>query len=144
MILSKTTEYALTVLGFMATRNMEVYPAEYLHKELKIPRQYLRRLLTDLSKMGFIKSSKGRNGGFVFAQDLKEINFYNIINAMEGHEALNTCLLGFTCCITEKPCVMHEIWLEARTKMVETLTNTSLAELREKYVHDLIKGQEIL
>ena len=29
MILSKTTEYALTVLGFMATRNESMYSAEY-------------------------------------------------------------------------------------------------------------------
>jgi len=42
MILSKTTEYALNVLAYMATRNEEMYPAEYLCRELKIPRQYLR------------------------------------------------------------------------------------------------------
>lgn len=35
MILNKTTEYALTVLGFMATRNEEMYSAEYLHQQLK-------------------------------------------------------------------------------------------------------------
>lgn len=144
MILSKTTEYALTVLGFMATRNREVYPADYLHKELKIPRQYLRHLLTDLSKLGFIKSSKGRYGGFVFAQDLKQINFYKIINAMEGREALNTCLLGFTCCIAERPCVMHETWLEARTKMIETLSATTLSDLKEKYFQDLTKHPEMI
>ena len=136
MILAKTTEYALTVLGFMATRNEALYPAEYLHQKLHIPRQYLRRLLTDLSKLGYIRSSKGRNGGFVFNQDLKEINFYNIINAMEGPDAMKTCLLGFSCCIADRPCVMHNTWTEARSKMIEALTNTSLADLKEKYLLD--------
>lgn len=137
MVLSKTTEYALTILGFMSTRNEDIYSAEYLYDELKIPRQYLRRLLTDLSKLGFIKSTMGRNGGYIFAKDLKEINFSQIIVAMESSEILNTCLLGFTCCVADKPCVMHDIWLEARTKLIETLSKTTLADLRDKYQNDI-------
>ena len=139
MILSKTTEYALSVLGFMATRNEEMYPAEYLYEQLHIPRQYLRRLLTDLSKKGFIVSSRGRNGGFIFARDLSTINFAEVIDAMEGPEAMNTCLLGFTACIVDKPCAMHNLWTDARSKMIDTLTNTSLADLREKYQKDIEK-----
>jgi Rrf2 family transcriptional regulator, iron-sulfur cluster assembly transcription factor len=137
MILSKTTEYALTILGFMATRNEEMYSAEFLHQELNIPRRYLRRLLTDLSKHGFLASTKGRNGGFIFAKDLKEINFASIIEAMEGTDILNRCLLGFSCCLVDKPCVMHEAWMEASDKMKETLSNTSLADLRGKYLADI-------
>ena len=72
MILNKTTEYALTILGFMATRNENMYSAEHLHQQLNIPRRYLRRLLTDLASHGFLKSISGRNGGFAFARDLKE------------------------------------------------------------------------
>jgi len=137
MILKKTTEYALSVLGFMATRNEEMYPAEYLYDELKIPRQYLRRLLTDLTKKGFIVSSRGRNGGFIFARDLATINFTQVIEAMEGPEAMNTCLLGFTACILDHPCAMHDLWTEARLNMIETLTKTTFADLKEKYQRDI-------
>jgi Rrf2 family protein len=136
MILRKTTEYALNILAFMATRNKEMYAAEYLFKELKIPRQYLRRLLTDLSKKGFITSIRGRNGGFVFSRDLSTINVAQVIEAMEGPEAMKTCLLGFAACIVDHPCVMHDLWAEARSKMIETLTNTSLADLKNKYEKD--------
>jgi Rrf2 family protein len=136
MILSKTTEYALNVLSFMATRNNKMYAAEYLYKELKIPRQYLRRLLTDLSKKGFITSIRGRNGGFVFARDLSTINFAQVIEAIEGTGAMKTCLLGFSACIVDNPCVMHDHWTEARSKMTEILTNTTLADLKNKYDTD--------
>jgi Rrf2 family protein len=121
----------------MATRNQAIYSAEYLYNELKIPRRYLRRLLTELSKLGFIKSSSGRSGGFVFAKDLSEINFLTIINAMEGPEAFSTCLLGFSCCIVDKPCVMHNAWTEARSKMIETLMKTTFADLKNKYIEDI-------
>ncbi len=136
MKLNKTTEYALSVLSFMATRNQKMYAAELLHKELEIPRQYLRRLLTDLSKKGFIASTRGRNGGFVFARKMSTITFAQVIDAMEGSDALNTCLLGFTACIVDHPCVMHDLWTEARSKMIETLTKTTLADLKDKYHND--------
>jgi Rrf2 family protein len=142
MILKRTTEYALSVLSFMATRNLEMYPAELLHRELNIPHQYLRRLLTDLSRKGFIMSIRGRNGGFVFARDRSTINFAQVIDAMEGEEAMNTCLLGFTACVVDHPCVMHEPWTEARLKMLETLTKTTLADLNEKYNKDITAGSQ--
>lgn len=144
MILNKTTEYALTILGFMATRNENMYSAEYLHKQLNIPRRYLRRLLTDLSKHGFLKSTSGRNGGFVFAKDLKEISLATIINTIEGSDAIFTCILGFSCCIVDKPCIMHDSWMEARSKMVDILSNTSLADLKEKYQLDIKRNLELL
>ncbi|MDP1622485.1 MAG: hypothetical protein Q8M08_09140 [Bacteroidales bacterium] len=56
-----------------------------------------------------------------------------MINAMEGEEAMNFCLLGFTACIVDRPCAMHDLWTEARSKMIGTLTQTSLADLKEKY-----------
>jgi Rrf2 family protein len=136
MNLKKTTEYALSVLAYMATRNQKIYAAELLHKELQIPRQYLRGLLTDLSRKGFIVSTRGRNGGFIFARELSSVNFAQVIDAMEGEEALNTCLLGFTACIVDRPCVMHDLWTESRSKMIETLKSTTLGALREKYLED--------
>ncbi|MEI6750324.1 MAG: Rrf2 family transcriptional regulator [Bacteroidota bacterium] len=142
MILNKTTRYALTVLGFMATRDEERYSAEHLFEQLKIPRRYLRRLLTDLSGHGFISSTKGRNGGFVFTKPCKDISFLNIIEALEEPGAMETCLLGFSCCIVDKPCAMHEKWIEAQTKMTDTLANTSLADLREKYKLDLTNNSQ--
>lgn len=137
MILNKATRYALTILGFMATRDDEMYSAEYLYEQLNIPRRYLRRLLTDLSGHGFICSNKGRNGGFVFAMPPDEISFLKIINALEEPDAMETCLLGFSCCIVDKPCAMHNEWTEARSKMTDTLANTSLADLRKKYRSDI-------
>ena len=132
MILNKTTEYALSVLGYMAISQNDIFSAEFLHDELDIPRRYLRRLLTDLSKLGFIRSAKGRKGGFVFAKPLEEISLAFIINTVEGTEVMQSCILGHQKCKEEQPCVMHETWLEAKAKMMDALSNTTLSDLREK------------
>ncbi len=132
MILNKTTEYALTILGYMATNQEEIFSAELLHYKLEIPRRYLRKLLTDLSKLGFIKSEKGRNGGFSFAKPLEEISLALIIKTVESAEVMGSCILSHHSCDEEQPCVMHDIWLEAKSKMLDTLSNTTLLDLKKK------------
>jgi Rrf2 family transcriptional regulator, iron-sulfur cluster assembly transcription factor len=132
MILNKTTEYALTVLGHMAVSDEEIFSAEFLHDKLEIPRRYLRTLLTDLSKLGLIKSAKGRNGGFIFAKPLEEISLSYVIESVEGTTVMGSCILGHTKCNEDQPCVMHETWMEARSSMINTLSNTTLRDLKER------------
>lgn len=138
MILNKTTEYALTILSFMAVSEEEIFSAESLHERLEIPRRYLRKLLTDLSKHGFIASAKGRKGGFVFAKPLEEINLSLIIQTVEGMEVMENCLLGHRRCKEDQPCIMHETWLEARSKMLDILSNTTLRDLKERTISRIL------
>jgi Rrf2 family iron-sulfur cluster assembly transcriptional regulator len=132
MNFNKTTEYALTVLGYMAISQEEIFPAEMLHEKLEIPRRYLRKLLTDLSKLGIIRSAKGRKGGFVFAKSISDISLAFIIQTVEGSEVMGNCLLGHQNCNELQPCVMHDIWLEGKSKMMDTLSNTTLQDLKDK------------
>jgi Rrf2 family protein len=131
MNLSKTTEYAMRVLTTMALRKQELYTAENLYEELKIPRRYLRRLLTDLSKAGLISGSRGRTGGFVFNRDPGQITLKEIIDLVEGPGAMTGCILGFAGCMTGGTCALHHEWVEVRNKMNEVLTKTTLASLRK-------------
>jgi len=132
MNLSKTTGYALQILSFMATREEALYSAEYLYGELKVPRRYLRRLLTGLSHAGLITGTKGRNGGFVFARDPGSISLKEIIDLMEGPEIKDQCILGLSCCVAGSFCALHEEWVETREKMAEILAKTTLGMLKEK------------
>ena len=62
MILSKTSEYALRILAFMSKNEDKLYSAKFLVDTLQISDKYLRRLMTDLTKAGFIYSVQGRDG----------------------------------------------------------------------------------
>ena len=132
MNLNKTTEYAIAIMVFMASEKDDVFSAESLYKKLDIPRRYLRKLLTALSKSGFIRSAKGRKGGFVLARQLGEISIESIIKAVEGPEIMENCILGHHRCNEHEKCLMHEKWTEAKFKMLETLSNITLQELRDK------------
>ncbi len=131
MILSKTTLYALKILHLMASEKKEIYSGSYLHDRLGIPLQYLRQLLTTLSKNGYIKSHRGRNGGFEFNKDPKEIFVADVIDSVEGLDAFNTCFLNFEECPFDNPCALHNAWQESRERIISVLKTTSIANFTD-------------
>ncbi len=137
MFWTKTTEYAMRTLIFMATHDCELYSTNFLSEELQIPNKYLSRIMTDLVRSGLVESIKGRNGGFKIAKPLDQINLLDIYTAVEGHEFINSCILGFKECSSENPCALHFIWEKSRSQMLKILKDTSLAYFRD--IRDKIK-----
>lgn len=131
MNFSKTTSYALTILNYMAEHKDEKFSAKTLNEILGIPWQYLRQLLTSLSKDGFINSIQGRGGGFRLSKDPKEITLAEIVDAVEGLNVMNTCIMGFENCPFDHKCAMHETWEETRDGIINVLKTTTLASLKK-------------
>ena len=129
MNFSKTTSYAISVLGFMAKNEKTMYSAKKLNELLEIPWPYLRQLLTNLSKSGFIYSTQGRNGGFQLNKPADQIVLAEIIDSVEGLNVLGTCIMGFKQCPFDHTCAMHEVWDETRNSILKVLNNTTLDQL---------------
>ena len=132
MNLSKTSKYAFRILVHMAKDEKALYSAHQLHKDIDVPERYLRRLLTDLSKNGFIKSTQGRQGGFTFARDISTITLLQIVKAVDGLESLNECILGYEKCQFNNSCPMHDVWEETKLKVINTLSKTSLKDIHSE------------
>jgi len=134
MKLSKTSEYALRILSFMINSDMQVFTAKYLVKSLNMPDKYLRRIMTDMSKQGFIKSLQGRDGGYVFARNANKIYLLNVIDSVEGIGRYTGCIMGFDKCSDENPCSLHEAYAPVRDKLVEFLSTNTIADLKNNKV----------
>jgi Rrf2 family protein len=129
MDLNKTSRYALRVMGFIALDESSLYTAEQLSSTLNIPTQYLRRLLTNLTKAGLLSSDRGKGGGVKLAKSAGSIHLTDILAATEKKELLNSCIFGFESCIREAPCAMHEQWADAKEHILGILRSTSLADM---------------
>lgn len=129
MNLSKTSKYAFRILGYMAKDENALYSAKQLYKAIDVPERYLRRLLTDLSKRGFIKSIQGRQGGFTFARDISKISLLDIVDAIDGIDSINGCILGYESCAFNYTCPMHHIWEETKQRTIKTLSDTTLSDI---------------
>jgi len=129
MNFTKTTSYAISVLSYLARHEGEKYSAKKLNEILKIPWPYLRQLLTNLSKSGFIFSTQGRNGGFQLRKASNQIILAEIIDSVEGLDVLGTCIMGFEKCPFNHTCAMHEVWEDTRASILNVLNNTTLETL---------------
>jgi len=133
MNFSKTTSYSINILSYMANHSDENLSADFLHSQLGIPYQYLRQILTNLSKNGLINSSRGRKGGFELARDVNTIFIADIIEITEGLDSFNICVLGFQTCPFNNKCAIHDLWEVSRNNILKILKETSLANLIIKH-----------
>ncbi len=138
MNFSKTTEYSLRILSFMAINETKLYNAEQLCSCLEIPYRYLRKQLTKLTKSGLLISHQGKNGGYKMSRPSEEISLWEIVEATEGVQAQHECLLGFDDCVFGAKCSLREKWKTVQDSINEMLKSTTLAELRESGSHKFI------
>jgi Rrf2 family protein len=130
MTFSKTTTYALRILTVMASNPDKMYTSISLNELLEIPKKYLQRLLTDLSRSGIIKSIQGRNGGFILARNAGKITVASIVEAVEGLSEEVSCFFGFEKCALDKPCSMHDVWTKTHKDIISLLKSTKLSDLK--------------
>lgn len=129
MILSNTTEYGIRLLTLIARESDSFCSAKTLIDKLKISDKYARKLLTQLTKAGFVKSMHGRDGGYMLAKPASEIKILDVIKTFEAENKIFSCVLGFSECSGDNPCAMHLAWLPVRDKMLDTFSNNSLANV---------------
>lgn len=85
MYLSKSTDYSLKTLIYIAKKNDKFVIVEELQRELNIPIYSLKKVVWSLSKNNILKSIKGKNGGVTLQKDPKDINLGEIIKITESN-----------------------------------------------------------
>lgn len=133
VIFSKKCELGLqAVLYLSIQKEGETISADTISKDLKVPREFVSKVLQALTKSKIIASKKGKSGGFFLGKDAKDIKLIDIVQSIDGLEMFNSCVLGFPGCSHEKPCPVHDKWGRLREDTYTMLSNESLAELRDK------------
>ncbi|MEO8231996.1 MAG: Rrf2 family transcriptional regulator [Ignavibacteriota bacterium] len=135
---SKKCEYGLQAVLFFATRDYDcVCPAEEVSKKLNIPKEFISKILQSLTESGIIESKKGKLGGFKLAMHPSKIKLIDIVEAIDGLESFNSCVLGFPECTPEKPCPVHDQWGELRAKALEMLSAETIDKFKEKTLNKI-------
>ena len=143
MKFTKTTEYALRILSYMAMDENKLYTANDIFNDLKIPFRYLRKQLTILSKSGLMMSVQGIRGGYKMARRPDEIFLSDIVQATGENIFEKECFFGFQDCALMQKCAMHDKWLGVNEKIAEVLSTTNLAELKSKDLPDFLQNNNL-
>ena len=93
-MLTKTAEYALRTVAWLASEPERAESADILAERTKVPRRYLHKVLQDLVKAKLVRSRSGPGGGYALARSADEITILDVVNAVAPLERIRHCPLG--------------------------------------------------
>lgn len=74
-----------------------------------LPKQYLVKIFSSLTKADLITPIRGKKGGYLLARDPAGISVLEVVEAVEGPIALNLCQFEVPKC-DEKDCPLRPVW----------------------------------
>lgn len=138
-IFSKTTEYAIRAVFYIAQRSQEGQRSgiKEIAEHINSPEHFLAKILQKLSKEEIVQSIKGPNGGFYI--DRKGFNrpISDVVNAFQGNNIFTGCGMGLSYCSEENPCPLHNDFKIIRNHISRMLSETTIGQFNM----ELIKGQ---
>ena len=103
--------------------------AASIAEKINAPKNYLGKLLQQLSRDGIVESQKGLGGGFRLARDPADISLYDIVGPIEQLAKWNGCILGRPECSEVDPCAIHKRWKVVKESYLQLLSGTTVADL---------------
>jgi Rrf2 family protein len=129
MKVSNKSEHAIHAMLYIAAQKDRVCTIREVAEQESIPREYLAKILRELTDKGFLKSFRGIEGGYKMAKAPQRVSFLNIIEAMDGPLSIISCASD-THAKRGKPrrkyCRGQIFWLPLQDKLKDALGHVTL------------------
>ena len=132
VIFSKKCEIGLQAVIYLATegKNM-LFNSLEVSEKVKQPKEFVSKVLQTLTSSGIVGSKKGKNGGFFLAKSASKIRLIEIVEAIDGLDIFNNCVLGFPGCSSAEPCPVHDKWGKLRDEAYKMLSEETLEDIKD-------------
>lgn len=132
-MLSKSGIHAVRALILLA----ELPPGRFagavsIAERIGAPKNYLGKLLQQLSRDGILESQKGLGGGFRLMRRPEDISLLDVVGPIEQVNRWSGCILGRPTCSEKNPCVIHDRWKAVKDAYVRLLSETTIAYLADR------------
>ena len=123
MQLSRKADYALRAVAYIAqVKKGDLASIGRIAKARAIPREFLAKILKELTRAGILVSFQGVTGGYRLSRAPKEITFLEVIEAMEGPVRVNLCVDGRHCeCSNDKGCEIRPFFIKQQDQITKAL-----------------------
>jgi Rrf2 family protein len=126
-MLSKTAEYALRAVVWLAREPDCVESADDLADVTKVPRRYLHKVLQDLVHAGIVRSQPGPGGGYALDAAPEKVTILEVVNAVSPLERIRRCPLGIDS--HTSLCPLHKELDKAYAATEQAFARVTLARL---------------
>ena len=112
--------------------------AKAIAKQQGIPSRFIEQILQALKQAGIVRSLRGAQGGYTLAQDPSQISLADLVNSMNGNEAIPSTTNSSTGHIENRGAsstILSTIWAqvqEAEQAVLRVISLQSLVEQQEK------------
>jgi Rrf2 family protein len=149
MKLSKRGEYALRALidlGIASELGWPMLQISELATKEKLPIKFLEQIFTQLKAAGYVKSRRGKFGGYSLALPMSRIKFGAVIRLIDGPLAPIRCVSATSyarcSCPDEIHCGLRLLMFDVRSAITAVLDRFTLADIVEitlrKYRRDKV------
>ena len=131
MLLSKTAEYALRAIVYVALSDAQGLKVgmKDIAKELELPVHFMGKILQDLVRKGVIASIKGPGGGFFLHRPASDISILEVVQTIDGLEFFRKCGMGMKQCSDTHPCPLHDDIKAHRNQVLKIFSTKSIQTL---------------
>ena len=129
MKISTKGRYALRVMIDLAVNDKGDYVSlkDISHRQ-EVSLKYLEQIMAMLNKAGYVKSTRGNNGGYRLAKSPEEYKVGDILRKTEGDLAPIACVNGEECGKREN-CKTFKFWQGLDNVINEYVDSKTLADL---------------
>ncbi|HBD7142039.1 TPA: Rrf2 family transcriptional regulator [Legionella pneumophila] len=129
MQLTQFTDYSLRALIYIALKK-GLCTIKDITDAYSISNNHLIKIIHNLSKMGLIKTIRGKNGGILMAASPETINLGQLIMELEPNFDLVPCFNKekANCCIAPA-CKLKSVLYEAQRAFLQILEQYTLADV---------------
>ncbi len=100
----------------------------YMCDDGELKRDYLARVMGLLCRTGIVEPLRGKKGGYQLTRPPAEVTMLQIIEAIEGPQALNFCQSDPPICNHTETCKVHQVWNELQEIFIDRLSSKTLAD----------------
>jgi Rrf2 family iron-sulfur cluster assembly transcriptional regulator len=133
MIFSASTTHALRAVAWLSAHGgAEPILGRDLARKLKIPPDYLSKVLAALARSGVLTASRGAKGGYRLARAPSRIRLVEVVSPFEGKRVRSGCLLRpERPCRDTAACSAHTSWGGVNQAYREFLEKTTVADIQD-------------
>ena len=127
-MLSQTATYALQAMAFLAAHKDEgPILSQTISEEMKIPKNFLSKILNRLVQEGLIQSIRGTGGGFVLAKNPSKITMRDVVSLFMRLDDYKKCFLALKKC--DGSCALHPRWKGISEQIEAMLDETTIDKM---------------
>jgi len=129
--ISKLTDYGSVILAYMASHPEQTLSAASLSRAVYLPLATVSKLMKLFKRNGLVKSTRGKDGGYMLSRPAEEISLAQIISVIEGPIALTECSVKKNLCQVESHCVIRPGWQSVNRAIYNSLSQVTLDSMLE-------------